>query len=188
MRWTPALVACALLLPHALPAQEAFPFRNPDLSAERRIDDLLGRMTLAEKIAALSTDAGVPRLGVKGSGNTEGLHGVAQGGPSNWGRRHPVPTTQFPQAVGLGETWDTSLVRRMAEVESYEARYLFQSEKYHQGGIVVWGPNADLARDIRWGRTEESFGEDPFLAGMLAVAEVKGLQGDDPKYWRAASL
>ncbi len=181
-----ASVACA----RAARAQDAqaYPFQNPSLGVEARIDDLLSRMTLAEKIAALSPDASVPRLGVKGSGNTEGLHGVAQGGPSNWGRRHPVPTTQFPQAVGLGETWDTALVRRMGEVESYEARYLFQSEKYHQGGIVVWGPNADLARDIRWGRTEESFGEDPFLAGTLAVAEVHGLQGDDPKYWRAASL
>ncbi len=188
MRWTPCLLLGALAGPAAARAQALLPYQDPTLPVERRIDDLIGRMTLAEKIATLSTDAGVPRLGIKGSGNTEGLHGVAQGGPSNWGRRHPVPTTQFPQAVGLGETWDTALVRQVGEVESYEARFLFQNEKYHQGGIVVWGPNADLARDIRWGRTEESFGEDPFLAGTLVVAEVKGLQGDDPKHWRAASL
>ncbi len=188
MRWIPFVLLGALALPARAHAQTPLPYQDPTLPVERRIDDLLGRMTLAEKIAALGTDAGVPRLGVRDAGHTEGLHGVAQGGPSNWGRRHPVPTTQFPQAVGLGETWDTSLVRKVGEVESYEARYLYQSEKYHQGGFIVWGPNADLARDIRWGRTEESFGEDPFLAGTLAVAEVKGLQGDDPKYWRAASL
>ncbi len=188
MRRPHLVLLATLAVPAAARAQAPLPYQDPNLAVERRIDDLLGRMTLAEKIAALSTDAGVPRLGIKGSGNTEGLHGVAQGGPSNWGRRHPVPTTQFPQAVGLGETWDTSLVRRVGEVESYEARYLWQSETYHQGGIVVWGPNADLARDIRWGRTEESFGEDPFLAGTLAVAEIHGLQGNDPKYWRAASL
>ncbi len=188
IRWSAAALSALVAVPGLARAQAPLPYQDPTLAVERRIDDLLARMTLPEKIAALSTDAGVPRLGVRDAGHTEGLHGVAQGGPSNWGRRHPVPTTQFPQAVGLGETWDTALVRRMGEVEGYEARYLRQSEKYHQGGFVVWGPNADLVRDIRWGRTEESFGEDPFLAGTLAVAEVKGLQGDDPRYWRAASL
>ena len=191
---TPRLVNAGFVLllaaafARTAPAQEAYPFRDLELPVEARIDDLLARMTLDEKVAALSTDAGVPRLGVPGSGNTEGLHGVAQGGPSNWGRRNPVPTTQFPQAVGLGMTWDTAAVRRAAAVEGYEARYLFQHEKYRQGGIVVWSPNADLARDIRWGRTEESYGEDPFLAGKLSVAFVEGLQGDDTRYWQTASL
>ena len=193
LRTTALLLLAALPCARTVRAQEPgpYPFQNPALPVEARIDDLLSRMTLAEKIAALSPDASVPRLGVRGSGNTEGLHGVARGGPSNWGQRDPHPTTQFPQAVGMGETWDTALVRRMGEVESYEARYLFQNPRYNQrgvGGIIVWGPNADLARDIRWGRTEESFGEDPFLDGTLVAAEVKGLQGDDPKYWRAASL
>ncbi len=187
------LLVAALPFARGLCAQQpsTYPFHDPALPVEARIDDLLARMTLSEKIAALSPDASVQRLGVHGSGNTEGLHGVARGGPSNWGQRDPHPTTQFPQAVGMGETWDTAVVRRMGEVESYEARYLFQNPKYNQrgvGGIVVWGPNADLARDIRWGRTEESFGEDPFLDGTLVTAEVKGLQGNDPKYWRAASL
>ncbi|HET8654116.1 MAG TPA: glycoside hydrolase family 3 C-terminal domain-containing protein, partial [Longimicrobiaceae bacterium] len=186
--WSAALLAFAVLAPAPARAQAKYPFQDPKLPVERRIDDLLSRMTLEEKIAALSTNASVPRLGVEGSGNTEGLHGVAQGGPSNWGQRNPKPTTQFPQAVGLGETWDADLVRQVAAAEGYEARYLFQSARYHQGGIVVWAPNADLARDPRWGRTEESYGEDPFLTGTLAVAFVRGLQGDDPKYWQAASL
>ena len=179
-----------VLLGLAAPAaaqQYEHPFQDPDRPMEERIDDLLSLMTLEEKVVALGTDPSVPRLGVRGSGHVEGLHGVAQGGPSNWGRRNPAPTTQFPQAVGLGMTWDTALVRRAAAVESYEARYLFQSA-YDRAGLVVRAPNADLARDPRWGRTEESFGEDPYLAGALTVAFVRGLQGDDPRYLRTASL
>ena len=165
-----------------------YPFQNPDLPVEERIDNLLSLMTLDEKVAALSTNPGVPRLGVKGSGHIEGLHGVAQGGPAQWGSRDrpPVPTTTFPQAYGLGETWDPELIQRAAAVEGYEARYLFQ--KYDRGGIVVRAPNADLGRDPRWGRTEECYGEDPFFNGKMTVAFVKGLQGDHPVYWQAASL
>lgn len=195
LRPTPSVVAVvAVVLVTAMAvtaspaaAQGAWPFQDPALPMEARIDDLLTRMTLEEKIAALGTDPSVPRLGVVGSGHVEGLHGVAQGGPSNWGRRNPAPTTQFPQAVGLGMTWDPDLVRRAAAAEAHEARYLFQSD-YDRAGLVVRAPNADLARDIRWGRTEESFGEDPHLVGELTVAFVRGLQGDDPRYLRTASL
>ncbi len=138
----------------------------------------------------------MPRLGIKGSGHVEGLHGLAEGGPAHWGGRNSeIPTTQFPQAVGLGETWDPDLLRQAAAVEANEARYVFQtpkyessSERFHHTGIVVRAPNADLARDPRWGRTEESYGEDPFLTGTMAVAFVKGLQGENPKYWEAAAL
>ena len=142
-----------------------FPFQNPDLPAEERITDLIGRMTLEEKIDCMANRAAVPRLGVVGSPHIEGYHGVAQGGPSNWGRRNPTPTTQFPQAYGLGATWDPELVRRVAAQEAQEARYLFQSAKYNRSGLIVRAPNADLARDPRWGRTEEVYGEDPFLVG-----------------------
>ncbi len=164
------------------------PFRNPDLPAEQRIDDLLARMTLQEKIDCMAMQAAVPRLGVKGSRHIEGYHGVAQGGPSNWGRRNPTATTQFPQAYGLGSTWDPALIRQVAAEEAEEARYLFQSPKYDRSGLIVRAPNADLARDPRWGRTEEVYGEEPFHVGTLAVAFVRGLQGDDPKYWKTASL
>jgi beta-glucosidase len=183
----------ALSLSSSLHAESAagavpFPFQNPDLPAEQRIDDLLGRMTLEEKIDCLAIQAAVPRLGVRGSRHIEGYHGVAQGGPSNWGRRNPTVTTQFPQAYGLGETWDPDLVRQVADQEAEEARYLFQSTKYNRAGLIVRAPNADLARDPRWGRTEEVFGEDPFLTGTLAVAFVRGLQGDDPRYLKTAAL
>lgn len=164
------------------------PFQNPDLPAEQRIDDLIGRLTLEEKIDCMAMRAAVPRLGVKGSRHIEGYHGVAQGGPSNWGRRNPTATTQFPQAYGLGATWDPELVRQVAAQEAEEARYLFQSRRYDRAGLIVRAPNADLARDPRWGRTEEVYGEDPFHAGTLATAFVRGLQGDDPRYFKAVSL
>jgi beta-glucosidase len=165
-----------------------YPFQDPDRHAEDRISDLVGRMTLDEKIDCLAMRTAVPRLGVAGSPHIEGYHGVAQGGPSNWGRRNPTATTQFPQAYGLGATWDPELVRRVASQEATEARYLFQSRKYDRAGLIVRAPQADLARDPRWGRTEEVYGEDPFLAGTLATAFTRGLQGDDPRYWKAAAL
>ncbi|MDT5271841.1 MAG: beta-glucosidase [Acidobacteriota bacterium] len=162
------------------------PFQNPDLPAEQRLDNLISLMTLDDKVACLGTNPSVPRLGVKGSGQSEGLHGLAQGGPSDWGRKNPTTTTTFPQAIGLAETWDTDIIRRAAAVEGFEARYIFQ--RYGRGGIVVRAPNADLGRDPRWGRTEECYGEDPYFNGTLAAAFVRGLQGPDPKYWQAASL
>ena len=173
-----------------------YPFQNPQLDVEERITNLLSLMTLDEKIECLSSHPRVPRLGIRGSGHVEGLHGLAEGGPGGWGGKKTfIPTTQFPQAVGLGETWDPDLIERAAAVEADEARYTYQSPKfqissepYDRTGIVVRAPNSDLARDPRWGRTEESYGEDPFLTGTLAVAFVKGLQGPDSKYWEAASL
>ena len=165
-----------------------YPFQDPDLPTEERITDLMGRMTLEEKIDCLAMRAAVPRLGVQGSRHIEGYHGVAQGGPSNWGKRNPTPTTQFPQAYGLGATWDPALIRRVAAQEALEARYLFQSPAFDRAGLIIRAPNADLARDPRWGRTEEVFGEDPFHAGILATAFVRGLQGDDVRYWSTAAL
>jgi beta-glucosidase len=181
--------------------QYQYPFQNPSLPVEVRIDNIvLSLMTPEEKISALSTNPDVPRLGIHGSGHIEGLHGVAYGGPGGWEGHglKPLPTTQFPQSVGLGETWDPDLLQKAAAIEGYEARYIFQSEDlrttnsrgepHRREGIVIRAPNADLARDPRWGRSEESYGEDPYLTGTMAVAFVHGLQGDDPHYWLTASL
>jgi beta-glucosidase len=145
-------------------------------------------MTVEEKIACLGTNPSVPRLGIKGTGHSEGLHGLALGGPGGWGRPKPIPTTQFAQEIGMGETWDPELVRLAGGVEGYEARYISQSEKTHRGGLVIRAPNADLGRDPRWGRTEECMGEDPYFNGKMVAAMVRGLQGDDPKYWLTAAL
>lgn len=170
-------------------AQYEYPFRNPKLPLEERVNNVVSLMTVEEKVEFLSSSPGVPRLGIKAMGHVEGLHGLARGGPSNWGRRNPVPTTIFPQAYGMGETWDPELMRQAGALEGCEVRYIYQSEKYgHRGGLIVRAPNADLGRDPRWGRTEECYGEDPFFNGTMSVAFIKGLQGDHPKYWLTASL
>ncbi len=176
------------VLPAAAQSGYQYPFQNPTVPVETRITDLLSRMTIDEKISALSTDPSVPQLGVVGTGHVEGLHGLALGGPGGWeGRgRSVIPTTQFPQSRGLGQTWDPALLQQAATVEGYETRYA--DGKYHRGGLVVRAPNADLSRDPRWGRSEESYGEDPYLVGTLAVAFTEGLQGSDPRYWMTASL
>jgi beta-glucosidase len=187
-------------------AQVTYPFQNPNLPADQRIDNVLSLLTLEEKIDLLGKNLNVPRLGIYGSGKIdsapgtsgqfEGLHGLAMGGigwaghspgaPGRWGGNSVIPTTQFPQPVGLGETWDPDLLQKAAAQEGYEARYIFQS--LNRGGLIVRAPNADLARDPRWGRVEESYGEDPYLTGTMSVAFVKGLQGDNPRYWLTASL
>jgi len=168
-------------------SQDNVIYSNPSAPVEARITDLLARMTLEEKIDALGTNPTVPRLGVVGTGHVEGLHGLALGGPGGWEGRNQtvIPTTQFPQARGLGQTWDPELLRQAAAIEAYDARYAFG--RYHRGGLVVRAPNADLSRDPRWGRSEESYGEDPFQTGTMATAFTRGLQGDET-YWMTASL
>jgi len=182
--------ALFLTLVRCASAQANYPFRDPTLSDDRRITDLLGRLTLDEKVNLMSDHPKIPRLGIVFSGQVEGLHGLALGGPGGWGPRgkQPLPTTTFPQEKGLGATWDPDLLKKIAALEGYEARYYYQNPVADFGGVVVRAPNADLSRDPRWGRTEESYGEDPFLVGSLTVAFAQGLQGSDPKHWQAASL
>ncbi|MDX2186271.1 MAG: glycoside hydrolase family 3 C-terminal domain-containing protein [Opitutaceae bacterium] len=163
-------------------------FQDTSMPSEQRIDAVISQMTVEEKIACLARKPAVPRLGVPGSPIMEGYHGLAQGGPSNWGRVNPTPTTQFPQAYGLGATWEPEILFRIGEQSGIEGRYLYQNPEYKRAALILLAPNADLARDPRWGRTEESFGEDPFLTGTLATSFVKGLQGDHPEYVRVASL
>jgi len=183
---------CLAAIAAGLPARgqtNQYPFQNPALPLEARVDNILKLMTLDEKVEFFSSSPSVPRLGIRPMGHVEGLHGLARGGPSNWGRRNPVPTTIFPQAYGLGETWDPDMLRQAAAVEGYEDRYLAQNRKYGgRVGLIVRAPNADLGRDPRWGRTEECYGEDPFFNGTMVTAFVRGLQGDDPKYWQTAAL
>ena len=183
-------IAALLLAARLVQAQSDQPFRDPKLSDDQRISDLLGRLTLDEKVNLMSDHPKVPRLGLVFSGQVEGLHGLALGGPGGWGPRgkQPLPTTTLPQEKGLGETWDPELLKKIAGLEGYEARYYYQNPVTDFGGVVVRAPNADLSRDPRWGRTEESYGEDPFLVGTLTVAFAQGLQGPDLKHWQAASL
>ncbi len=171
-------------------AQTDDPFRNPKLSDDARIADLLGRLTLQEKVDLMGGHPKVPRLHLILSDEAEGLHGLALGGPGGWGPRghQPLPTTTFPQEKGLGETWDPTLMKKIGALEGEEARYYYQNPVTDFGGIVVRAPNTDLSRDPRWGRTEESMGEDPYLVGTMTVSFIHGLQGPDPLHWQAASL
>ena len=100
-------------------AQTQYPFQNPELPLEERVNNIVSLMTLDEKIAFLSQRPGVPRLGIRAMGHVEGLHGLAQGQPGNWGRRGPVTTTTFPQSIGMGETWDPDIVRQAGAIEGY---------------------------------------------------------------------
>jgi len=178
-------LAVAALVP-ALAQQQKYPFSDPTPPMEKRIDNLLSLMTVDEKVGCLGTNTGVPRLGVPNIGSSEGIHGVVQ--REARGNRQPVTTTQFPQAKGLGESWDSELVRQAAGVEGYEARFITQTPKYDRQILMQWGPQSDLARDPRWGRSEEVYGEDPFLNGTMATAFAKGLEGDDPRYWQVSPL
>ena len=178
-------LAVALTASTALAQTE--PFRNPKLSTDQRVADLVSRMTLDEKIDALGTDSGVPRLGVPSFGASEGIHGLQQRGNPQWGMSQ-ITTTQFPQPPGMGASWDPDLVRQAGWVEGHEARWITQTDTKRRPMLMLWGPQADLERDPRWGRSEEVYGEDPFFNGTMATAFAKGLEGDDPKYWQAAPL
>lgn len=164
---------------------QSYDFHNTKMKDDQRIDLLIRQLTLDEKISLLSTNLGVARLGIPSLSCYEGLHGIVLGGPAN---KFSYPTTIFPQAYGLGETWDREAVRRVGQQMAEEARYYIQRPQVQRKGLVIYAPNADLARDPRWGRTEESYGEDAYLTGQLSIAMVKGLQGDNPRYWKTAAL
>jgi len=172
--------------------QQEYPFNDPSLSMEKRIDNLLSLMTIDEKINVLGTNTGVPRLGVPSFGSSEGIHGVVQRGRTGRIQRSAITTTQFPQPPGMGETWNPDLVRQAGAVQGYEARFITQTPKYDRQILMLWGPQADLMRDPRWGRSEEVYGEDPFFNGTMVVSFIKGMQGgleeNNAKYWQAAAL
>ncbi|MCX5061746.1 MULTISPECIES: glycoside hydrolase family 3 C-terminal domain-containing protein [unclassified Streptomyces] len=154
------------------------PFRDPQLPFAKRIDDLLERLTLDEKISFLHQFVpGVERLGIEAfRTGQEALHGVAWMGPA----------TVFPQAVGLGATWNTDLVRRVGEAVSKEIRALRAHDD--RVGLNVWAPTVNLLRHPLWGRNEEGYSEDPKLTSAIATAYTRGLRGDHPTYWRTAPV
>jgi beta-glucosidase len=158
-----------------------FPFLNPQLSTEKRVDDLVSRMTLKEKIGQMMNAApAIERLGIpEYNWWNECLHGVARAGLA----------TVFPQAIGLGAAWDKDLMLQVSTAISDEARakhheFVRKEKRYIYQGLTFWSPNINIFRDPRWGRGQETYGEDPFLTGKLAVQFIKGLQGDDPKYFK----
>ncbi len=162
------------------------PFNNYQLSFEQRVNDLVGRLTLEEKVSQMLNSApAIKRLGIPAyDWWNEVLHGVA---------RTQFKVTVYPQAIGMAATFDTTSLLRMADYSAMEGRAIF-NETNKQGkagaryvGLTYWTPNINIFRDPRWGRGQETYGEDPFLTAMLGKAFVHGLQGDDPKYLKAAA-
>ena len=160
------------------PAPKNFPFQNPALPQDRRVDDLVSRLTLREKAGQMRfTAPGIARLGIPAyNWWNEALHGVARSGIA----------TVFPQAIGLAGTWDTDLHGRTASAISDEARAKYNDAVAHGNhgqyfGLDFWSPNINIFRDPRWGRGQETYGEDPCLTGRMGVAFIKGMQGDDPQ-------
>jgi beta-glucosidase len=179
------VTSIALLATANVSAQspEVIPYRNPALSAQERAADLVHRMTLEEKASQLVNQArAIPRLGIPAyDWWSESLHGVAVNG-----------TTEFPEPIGLAATFDTPTVKEMATAIAVEGRikHVQDERAGHSNifeGLDFWAPNVNIFRDPRWGRGQETYGEDPFLTGRMAVAFVTGMQGADPNYYRVIS-
>lgn len=165
---------------------KSFPMWNTGLSFEKRVTDVVSRLTLEEKVAQMLNAApAIERLGIPAyDWWNETLHGVA---------RTPYKVTSYPQAIGMAATWDSNSLYRMADYSALEGRAI-QNKSIELGrtkeryvGLTYWTPNINIFRDPRWGRGQETYGEDPFLTAMMAKAFVHGLQGDDPKYLKAAA-
>jgi beta-glucosidase len=183
---TCAVMACMLLCLQSNAQNWKFPYQNHTLSFEERVNDLVGRMTLEEKVSQmLNSSPAIPRLEVPAyDWWNETLHGVA---------RTPYPVTVFPQAIGMAATFDTTALFKMADYSALEGRVIF-NKAVAEGktnsrylGLTYWTPNINIFRDPRWGRGQETYGEDPYLTAMLGDAFVRGLQGSDPKYLKAAA-
>ena len=163
--------------------QYTYPFQDPDIDMEERIDNLLSLLTPLEKLSWMDQhQPAIERLDIPYFTTwTEGLHGMA------WAQVGTVTATQFPQAKGLSNTWSPEIMQKVGYVEGYEARVYYKKYNGNGIGLVIRAPMVDMGRDIRWGRCEESLGEDPFLVSAMGKGLVKGLQGDDPDYLMTAS-
>ncbi len=155
---------------------QTIPYKDSTLSFHERAKDLVSRMTLEEKINQVGhSTMAISRLGVKGYNYwNEGLHGVARSGAA----------TSFPSSKAMSSTWDMSLIKKCAEATANEARWY---NRHKNKGLVYWCPTINMSRDPRWGRDEENYGEDPYLTGRIAVEYIKGMQGDDPKYYKTVA-
>ena len=180
-----ALLLFFIVGPLAIAQNMEYDFQNPNLAIEERVDDLINRMTLEEKAGQLMYNApAIERLDVPAyNWWNECLHGVARNGKA----------TVFPQAIGLAATFDTDLMTRIGDAIADEARAKFNKNRSlgyagQYAGLTFWSPNVNLFRDPRWGRGQETYGEDPYLISRMGVSFVKALQGDHPKYMKVAAM
>lgn len=176
------LLCISLLTIHQAAAQQPAVYLDYTQPVPLRVNDLLKRLTIAEKISLLQFEQpAIPRLGIeKYNWWSEGLHGVARNGIA----------TVFPQAIAMAATWDPALIQQEADIISTEARAKYRAEKEAHDiyqGLTFWSPNINIFRDPRWGRGQETYGEDPFLTAAMGVAFVKGMQGNDPHYLKVAA-
>jgi len=183
----PAAPAC-----ESNPADYPYPFWDPCLPPEQRLTNLLATLTIDEKLTLLAgSHPAVPRIGLPAAAlGTEALHGVgiASNPATTMGGFMPS-STQFPQVFGLGESWDPEVTKIVGATTGYEVRVYNArgvSDTGRGAGVITRGPNVDLVHDPRWGRTEESYGEDPYLIGEMAKGYLAGLHGSDPRYLLAA--
>jgi beta-glucosidase len=181
-----AIVSFAQKSSYTQPSTYQYPFQNTTFSFEQRVADLVSRLTLEEKVAQMLNAApAIERLGIPVyEWWNEVLHGVA---------RTPYKVTVYPQAIAMAATFDTAALKLMADYSATEGRAVYNKaiaqgkEGNRYVGLTYWTPNINIFRDPRWGRGQETYGEDPYLTAMLGKAFVHGLQGDDPKYWKAAA-
>lgn len=163
------------------------PLWNSGLSEEERLQYLLQELTLDEKFACLGTgNPAIERLGIPAFGvGGEGAHGVQARHDQSYDKGEPVATTIFPNPIGMSASWDRELIKEAGTIVGTEARALYE-EGLH-GSLSLWAPTVDMERDPRWGRTEEGYGEDPYLTAEMAGAYVEGMQGDHPRYLRCGA-
>lgn len=162
-----------------------YKYLDCNLPIDERVDDLISRMSLEEKISQMMSNApAIPRLKVPAyNWWNECLHGIA---------RSPYKVTSYPQAIAMAATWDTDAIYKMAVQSSDEGRAIYNDalKKGKTGiflGLTYWSPNINIFRDPRWGRGQETYGEDPYLTSKIGVAFVKGLQGDDSNYLKSSA-
>src|SRR5665647_1689515 len=178
----------SMVMPGPATGPPTYPFRDPRLPLNARIDDLVGRLTLDEKISLLHQyQPAVPRLGIPlFKAGTEALHGVAWSCDyANNGDVVTATGTVFPQAVGMASTWDPGLIQQVGSAVGDEARG-FNAQNPVVWGLNLWAPVVNLLRDPRWGRNEEGYSEDPTLTGVISRAYGSGLEGNDPRYLKTA--
>jgi len=182
--WRLVMLALATFAPQDLAQSSRGPSLSGDQALNQHVTNLLSKMTLEEKAAQMQDQApAIPRLGIPAYGWwNEGLHGVAYSGYA----------TNFPQAIGLAASWDTRLTHDVAEAISVEARAKHSEAIRHDSharfyGLSFWSPNVNIFRDPRWGRGQETYGEDPFLTSRMGVSFVTGLQGNDPEHPRVVA-
>ena len=186
LKFVASLLLNGLVVCYAYGQQTDFPFRNPNLPLEQRVNDVISRLTLEEKVQLMKHAApAIPRLGIPAyNWWNEALHGVA---------RTEEKVTVFPQAIGMAASFDPEALQQMGDIAASEGRALFNEDlkngttgKIYRG-LTYWTPNINIFRDPRWGRGQETYGEDPYLTAKMGSAIVRGLEGNDPYYLKSVA-